>query len=184
MLPAALLRRVKAHLRSSGVIAYATESCFGFGCNPFDARAVRRVLQLKRRPQSKGLIVIGASKDQLRKLLPPLTEESRARMLSRWPGAHSWLVPAGRKVPRWLRGASSRLALRVPAHAGARALCKQLGMPLVSTSANRASMISIKTYRECVRQFGRSVLVLRGRIGRRKTPSTIQDLLSSAVLRR
>lgn len=183
MLRAALLRRVRAHLASGGIIAYATESCFGFGCDPFNFTAVRRLLRLKRRPQHKGLIVIGASFDQLEPMVLPFPPELRARALEKWPGAHTWLMPARHSVPAWLRGKHDRIALRVPAHAQARELCEQIGLPLVSTSANRSSRVSIKTYRECLRQFGRSTLVLPGRIGRRKRPSTIADLLSGTVMR-
>ncbi|MDP3482629.1 MAG: Sua5/YciO/YrdC/YwlC family protein, partial [Sulfuricella sp.] len=39
---AALIRKVRAHLSGGGIIAYATESCYGLGCDPRNARAVRR----------------------------------------------------------------------------------------------------------------------------------------------
>jgi L-threonylcarbamoyladenylate synthase len=183
MLSAAQARRVRAHLKAGGVIAYATESCFGFGCDPFNYRAVRRVLRIKQRPQQKGLIVIGANLPQLEALMDNLSPQLRARAQTKWPGAHTWLVPASARVPAWLRGRHARVALRVPAHRGARELCAQTNSPLVSTSANRSSHVSIKSYKECVRQFGRSALVIQGRIGRRKRPSTIADLTSGKVIR-
>jgi L-threonylcarbamoyladenylate synthase len=225
MLRTGLLRKVKAHVAGGGIIAYATESCFGFGCDPFNYLAVRRLLRLKRRPQRKGLIVIGANLPQLQRLMPDLSDELRDRALAQWPnaparesiaptrgpnaparesiaptrgpnaparesiaptrgpGEHTWLVPARTHLPAWLRGRHERFAVRITAHAGARALCSQLNLPLVSTSANRSSRVSIKSYRECLRQFGVSTLVLPGRIGRSKRPSTIADLLTGAVIR-
>lgn len=56
-------------------------------------------------------------------------------------------------------------------------------MPLVSTSANLGGHKPIKTYRACLRQFGGDVSVLRGRIGKRRSPSTIIDLNTGKVLR-
>ena len=47
---AGLLRRARARLKQGGVIAYATESCFGLGCDPRNARALKRVLAIKGRP--------------------------------------------------------------------------------------------------------------------------------------
>jgi L-threonylcarbamoyladenylate synthase len=184
MLHAALLRQVKAHLDAGGIIAYATESCFGLGCDPFNYRAVRRLLRLKRRPQQKGLIVIGADWLQLQRLIPTLPDKMRIRAQAKWPGAHTWLMPARASVPPWLKGRHERVALRIPAHAGARHLCARLDLPLVSTSANRSARVSIKSYRECTRQFGGSVWVLPGRIGGSKHPSTIEDLLTGNVIRR
>ncbi|MBU1979553.1 MAG: Sua5/YciO/YrdC/YwlC family protein, partial [Gammaproteobacteria bacterium] len=75
---AALIRKVRAHIRGDGVIAYATESCYGLGCDPRSYRAVRRILQLKNRPQSKGLILIADRYCRLRRyVLPPTVEKSR-----------------------------------------------------------------------------------------------------------
>lgn len=178
-----MLRHVKAHLAAGGIIAYATESCFGLGCDPFNAHAVRDLLRLKRRPQAKGLIVVATKLDQLKDFMARLEPSLMQRAEAKWPGPHTWLVPPSRKVPRWLKGRHDRIALRVTAHPGASALCRQLGRALVSTSANRASRVPIKTYRECVRQFGRSALVLPGRCGARKRPSVIEDLPSGHVLR-
>jgi L-threonylcarbamoyladenylate synthase len=48
------IHRLRAYLKRGGIIAYATESCFGLGCDPANRRAVRRILRLKGRPQSKG----------------------------------------------------------------------------------------------------------------------------------
>jgi L-threonylcarbamoyladenylate synthase len=183
MLRAARLRQVKAHLAAGGIIAYATESCYGFGCDPFDFKAVRRLLQLKRRPQQKGLILIGANWRQLQPLMLSLPVELRMRAQAKWPGAHTWLMPVRTSVPRWLKGRHERIALRIPAHAGARSLCTQTNLQLVSTSANRSGSVSTISYRECIRKFGKSALVLPGRVGRQKRPSTIEDLLTGLVTR-
>ena len=51
------LSRAAAALHAGGVIAYATEAVFGLGCDPADEAALARVLDLKRRPAHKGLIL-------------------------------------------------------------------------------------------------------------------------------
>ena len=58
--------RIRKHLQRGGVIAYPTESCYGLGCDPMNPHAVRRVLKLKKRSTSKGLILIAADIRQLR----------------------------------------------------------------------------------------------------------------------
>jgi len=57
-------------------------------------------------------------------------------------------------------------------------------MALVSSSANRSGLRPLKTYVDCARAFGRDVLVLRGKIGRRKSPSTIIDVKSGQLIRK
>ena len=70
---AAHLARARAAYRDGGLIAYATESCFGLGCDPLNAQALRRVIALKGRPNHKGLIVVAASIEQLAPLIRPLS---------------------------------------------------------------------------------------------------------------
>ncbi|MDP2155585.1 MAG: Sua5/YciO/YrdC/YwlC family protein [Sulfuricella sp.] len=180
---AVLIQKVRAHFSGGGIIAYATESCYGLGCDPRNARAVRRLLKLKGRPQSKGLILIADRYSRLRRyVLPPTAEQSR-QLDQTWPGPHTWLMPASRHTPRWLRGRHESIAVRVTAHPDAAELCRALGSALVSTSANRAGLKPFKTYAACAKAFGQNVLALPGRVGARKMPSTIQHLLTGRIIR-
>ena len=176
-------RALQAFLRSGGVIAYPTESCFGLGCDPTNPHALKRLLHIKGRPQRKGLIVIAHRFAQLKKLIAPVTPEQKQRMFEQWPGPHTWLVPASRRCPALLRGKHTSLAVRVTANPFAAKLCRDAGMALVSTSANHNGRIPAKTTRECYRLFGSRVRVLPGRTGGASKPSTIHDLYTGRILR-
>ncbi|KAF0101799.1 MAG: tRNA threonylcarbamoyladenosine biosynthesis protein [bacterium] len=183
MTPLPPIRRILAFLRRGGVIAYPTESCYGLGCDPRNAGAVARILRLKGRPRNKGLILIGADCHQFKPYLAPNPREILRRFGDWWPGPTTLLLPKGRRCPRWLLGRHEKMAVRVTAHAEAARLCHFLGMPLVSTSANLAGRRPLRTAAECRRQFGARVLVLEGRVGRRKRPSTILDPYHGGVVR-
>jgi L-threonylcarbamoyladenylate synthase len=183
MTPLPPIRRLRAFLRRGGVIAYPTESCYGLGCDPRNARAVERILRLKGRPRVKGLILIGSDCRQFRAYLAPIPEETARRLSDWWPGPNTLLLKKRRRAPRWLTGRHEKMAVRVTAHPEAARLCHFLDMALVSTSANRAGRQPVKTARDCRRQFGPHVLALSGRIGRRKRPSTILDPDSGGVMR-
>ncbi len=187
--PAYSSRALRAYLRQGGLIAYATQAVFGLGCDPWSPRGVRRLLALKRRPAHKGLIVIAERQERLAPFHRRLTPVQQARAQSRWPGAHTWLMPAAPRVPRSLMGRRRqpgqwpRIALRVDAHQDAVALCRHLKMALVSTSANRAGQRPLQTTRACLRQFGKQVRVIPGRVKAHCRPSTIADLMSDRVFR-
>ena len=183
MTPLPGIRRLRAWLQRGGVIAYATESCFGLGCDPRNARAVRRILALKGRPQAKGLILVGSDFRQFARFLKPVPAALSSRFADWWPGPNTLLLPTSRRCPRWLTGRHDKLAVRVTAHAETARLCHALDMALVSTSANRSGQRSLKTAAACRRAFAHRVWVLPGRIGRRRSPSTILDPLSGTVLR-
>ena len=176
-------RRIAAHLRRGGLIAYPTEYCYGFGCDPANRTAVLRLLKLKQRPQHKGLIVIASSYRQVARYLQPRTPDEQQLMIAAGAQAITYLMPSRHSTPRWLRGSHDTLAVRFTAHRGAAALCKSLGMALVSTSANRSGQRPARTYGKCQRMFGRKVWVLPGRVGMRKKPSTIRAWADGKIIR-
>jgi L-threonylcarbamoyladenylate synthase len=176
-------RAIKQHLRLGGLIAYPTESCFGLGCNPLNRNAVKKILRLKKRPQTKGVILIAADFSQLQRYTAPLTKAQSQQIQTTWPGPHTWLLPKSTDCPVWLTGKHEKIAVRVTAHQPAADLCRRLDMALVSTSANISGGKAIRTARECQRQFGSQVLVVPGPVGKHRKPSTIQDIITGAIIR-
>jgi L-threonylcarbamoyladenylate synthase len=178
-----LRRKIRAHLDHGGIIAYATASCFGFGCDPKKYNIINKLLKIKQRPRSKGLIVIADKFQRLAPFIKPLNAEEKKRALEKWPGPHTWLMPASHRASPALRGHHKKIAVRVDAHPDTVRLCKALRMALVSTSANVSGKRPTKTYRDCVRLFGKQVMVIPGWVGNSKMPSTIQDFASGKILR-
>jgi L-threonylcarbamoyladenylate synthase len=176
-------RRIAAHLRRGGLIAYPTESCYGLGCDPDNRRAVQRILRLKQRPQHKGLILIAAHYHQVARYLQALTHDEQAKLKEDGAQAITYLMPARPSCPHWLRGAHDTLAVRLTAYPFARNLCRSTGSALVSTSANRSGQRPARTYAQCQRLFGHKVWVLPGRVGKRKKPSSILAWADGKIVR-
>lgn len=174
------LRRAARILRRGGVVAYATEYCFGLGCDPRNHEAVMRLLRIKRRAIFKGLILIAADPAQLAAYvaaIPPHVART-------WPGPFTWLLAPGLEAPAWIRGRHDKIAVRVTAHPQAAALCRVAGMAIVSTSANRAGQKPVRRFREALQQFGSEVdLVLPGRVGGAPAPTPIRDAANQALIR-
>lgn len=176
-------RNITAHLRCGGLIAYPTEYCFGLGCDPRNRRAVQKLLKLKQRPQHKGLILIAGKFRQIAPYLQPLTANEQDILKRDGAQAITYLMPAKPNVPRWLRGRHDTLAVRLTAHKQAAALCNALNMALVSTSANYSGNHPARTVRQCHKLFGNKVLVLPGKVGKRKKSSTIRAWASGKIIR-
>jgi L-threonylcarbamoyladenylate synthase len=182
--PAFRLQQAVAVLHRGGVIAYPTEAVWGLGCDPFNSQAVQRLLDLKQRPQSKGLILVAASMAQLGWLLHDLSRPERDQLAASWPGPVTWLVPHRGRLPRWIHGDHDTVALRVSAHPGVQGLCAAFGGPLVSTSANRTGCRAPRERHQVYRMFGTQLdYLLPGAVQGASRPSTIRDLRSGRVLR-
>lgn len=175
-----------ALLRSGGLLIYPTESVWGLGCDPFDDAALARLLALKQRAASKGLILIAADLDQLAPLidLHALTDTQRKAVVDSWPGPFTWTVPCSPRVPAHLRGEHETLAVRVTAHPVAAALCRAFGAPLVSTSANLAGQPAPRARADIDPQMLAGVdALVAGETGDLAQPTAIRDARSGAVLR-
>lgn len=180
----AYLHHIRQHLQRGGLIAYPTESSYGLGCLPRHAVGINRLIRLKKRPQHKGLIVIGAADEQLWPLLNSLSAQDKQTIKAQWPAPTTLLLPVRQGVLPILRGRTrSTLAVRIPGFAPARSLCRAVASPLVSTSCNRAGKRPCRTEREVWRQFGRQVIIIGGQTGGRKRPSNIIDWASGRQLR-
>lgn len=167
-------------IRHGGVIAYATEYCFGLGCDPRNRAAVLRLLRIKRRPAHKGLILIAAGVEQL----APYVDDIPPHVLATWPGPHTWLLTPRAGVPGWITGEHPRIALRVTAHNQAAALCKTVGIAIASTSANRTGSVPSRSFHDAVRRFkGEVDYILPGRVGDAPAPTSIRDAATGELVR-
>lgn len=175
-----------AVLRRGGVVAYPTEAVWGLGCDPADESAVQRLLALKQREPARGLILIAAHLDQLKRWVDfsALPAERLADALASWPGPHTWIMPAEAAAPRWITGDHDGLAVRVTAHPVALALCEAFGGALVSTSANPAGAPPPRALDELdpVLRTGLDGWV-EGDTGGLERPTPIRDARSGDTLR-
>ena len=176
------IRSAARIVRDGGVVAYPTEGVYGFGCRPDDADAVLRILAIKERGVAEGVLLIAADIAQLDDWveLPPDPPELRSSP----DRPVTWIVEAGDAVPFWIRGRHAGVGVRVTSHPVAAALCREAGLPIVSTSANVRGRRPARNAYVLRRQFGRQVdFIVPGRCGPARGPSEIRELATGRVLR-
>lgn len=181
---AADLEHAAELIRSGGLVAYPTEAVYGLGCDPRREDTVMRLLALKEREVSHGLILIAADLDQLREFIQPFDQVLSERILPTWPGPVTWVVPAAPGTPGWIRGRHPTIAVRVTAHPIAAALCRAAGTALVSTSANLHGAAPARSARDVEMTLGGRIdHVVEGACGEQERPTEIRDAATGAVLR-
>lgn len=125
---------LRRHLHTGGLIAYPTETVYGFGCVP-DPPAIERLARLKRRAPAKPFLLLVRSPDDARGLD---WNASARRLADRfWPGPLTLILadPAG-SWPVGVRGPDGTVALRVSSHPAVAAILAAADGPVTSTSAN------------------------------------------------
>jgi L-threonylcarbamoyladenylate synthase len=178
------LRRAAHVLHRGGIVAYPTESVYGLGCDPLSGDAVARILELKQRPVTAGLIIIGADLDQVRPWLA-VDQTTLDRLSTVWPGPVTWVVPCDPDAPPWVTGGRDTVAVRVTAHPVASALCRAFGRAIVSTSANRRGRPPARSALTIRLRFPAQAIdyVLPGPTGGADRPTEIRDARSGRILR-
>jgi L-threonylcarbamoyladenylate synthase len=173
------------HLQAGGVLAYPTETVYGFG-GAVDYESVERLVNLKRRPSAKPFLLLISASEMLTRLGLHLTS-SAARIAARhWPGPVTLVLPGGeRRVPDRLRGPEGGIAVRWTPHPGLTRLIQAYGDPITSTSANLPGVPPAMSATEILQQW--SDAVMRGRIrvldGGRLQPSNPSTVIDCTGLR-
>ncbi|HEY9132957.1 MAG TPA: Sua5/YciO/YrdC/YwlC family protein [Dyella sp.] len=173
-------------LRRGGVLAYPTEAVYGLGCDPHNREAFERLFALKQRPPTQGVLLIGASFQQVARYIDhaEVPEDTLDRIRATWPGPNTWIFPRSPDVPAWVTGGHTGIALRVTAHEPAAALCRAFGGPLVSTSANPHGEPPARSSAAVTAYFGDALdAVLDAPVGGLASPTVIRDALTGCIIR-
>jgi len=131
---ARLVRRAAEIVRSGGLIAYPTDSCYALGCHLGDARAVERLRRVRRMDARHHLTLMCRDLSEIAAYA--IVDDARFRLLKRaTPGSYTFILRATREVPRRLAHARRKtIGVRVPGHPVAHALLAELNEPMLSAT--------------------------------------------------
>jgi L-threonylcarbamoyladenylate synthase len=162
-----------AHLNARKVLAYPTETLYGFG-TAVDADSVETLVEMKGRPKGKPFLLLISSPDMVNRLDLRLTGDAARLAARHWPGPLTLVLPGGEKrVPDRLRGPEGGVAVRWTSHPAIQRLVRAYGDPITSTSANRPGVEPAMSAGEIVEQWGHEMRtgLLRVLDGGRLVPS-------------
>jgi L-threonylcarbamoyladenylate synthase len=172
----AVLEDARLIVRRGGVIAVPTESFYALGADPLNEEAVQRVCELKGRPLGQPILVLLASRDDVRQFARDLPEVAVTLMARFWPGPLTIVLPAAASLPRSLTAGTGTIGVRVPAHQWVNKILAVTG-PLTGTSANRSGAAPVCTAHEVEVAFGSACeLVLDAGRTSGGPPSTVVDV--------
>lgn len=130
---ARLIQRVVNVLKDGGIISYPTDSGYGIGCDIFNQKAIKRLIQLKQRPANKPFTFMCSDLTHISEYAH--VSNTAYRLLRKsLPGAYTFILPGTKLVPKIMMTKQKTVGIRVPANTICRMLIEDLGNPLVNTS--------------------------------------------------
>lgn len=152
-----------AVLRNGGVILYPTDTVWGIGCDATDPAAVAKVYGIKRRADSKSLVLLASDLDmvgryvrEIPEMAIQLVEVNDRPMTIVYPGAVAGERPAEGQEAVADRNClaystvaeDGSVGIRIPMMDFCRDLVHRFGRPVVSTSANISGEATPKSFAE------------------------------------
>lgn len=172
----AALGEAAAVLKHGGVVAFPTETFYGLGAAALDRRAVRRIFELKGRPETKPLLVLVDS-IAMAGTVAEVGDRARALAARHWPGALTLVLHALPHVPEEVTAGTGTLGVRVSPHPVAQGLVRALGGPVTAPSANPSGLEPPTTAAGVLARFEGAVdMVLDGGPTPGGEPTTVLDL--------
>ena len=130
-----LIKQVVTCLEQGGVIIYPTDTTYGIGCDIFNRKGIKQIFQIKQRDQRKPFSFICNDLAEISHYAQ-VSNFSFKVMKRHLPGAYTFVLDATKIVPDSLSTKQKTVGVRMPENEICRAIVRELGRPLVTTSAN------------------------------------------------
>ena len=159
-------------IRDGGIFVHPTDTIYGLGCDATNEKAVKRLRELKQRPDG-SLSVIAPSLEWIR---AHCKTQGHEEWLERISSRYTLIYPLrGKAVAPSVTLGAKTLGVRIPEHWFS-AVVKELGFPIITTSANihgEAFMTSLENLDERLASEVRFIIFEGEKVAK---PSTLVDL--------
>ena len=150
------IRKAVEVMKKGGVILYPTDTIWGIGCDASNQKAVERVFEIKKRADSKALIILVGSVDDLWRYVDEVPEVAE-QLIEASDRPTTIIYDRGRNIAPNAMGDDGSVGIRVTSEDFSKELCRVFRRPLVSTSANISGQSAPKTFAEISDEIKSSV---------------------------
>ncbi len=170
------IKKIVEVLNNDGIIIYPTDTIYGIGCSIYSTKGIDRIKQIKGREKNKYFSILCADLKHLSKYAKNVSNEAYKLMKKILPGPYTVILEASREIPRILHSKRKTVGIRVPDHQLCRDIVRELGHPIITTSANKSGQEPLNDPQLLEKEFGKLVdIVIDGGV-LFSNPSTVIDL--------
>jgi len=174
------IQKAAGFISAGEMVTFPTFCLYGLAADAFNAPAVQKIFEIKRRSPQKPLLVLIKNRDCLLPLVKSIPHAAEMIMDRFWPGRVTLVFEAKKEVPEFLTSGTGKIGVRMPFHKVAAAIVNALENPIIGTSANisdqggSAAVADLPA--EIIRQ---SSLVLDAGLLKGGTGSTVIDITTT-----
>mgnify|MGYP002516900138 FL=1 len=130
------LNKIKEILDNDGVIIFPTDTVYGIACNCFSEKAIKKIFDIKKRPENKPINVLSNSLDKIKLVSKNISEKEEFLINEYMPGALTVILDKNEKVPDILTAGLETIGVRIPKNNISLRILESVSYPLATTSAN------------------------------------------------
>jgi L-threonylcarbamoyladenylate synthase len=180
------IKKTKKYLDNNKCVAVPTETVYGLAANAYSSTAIKKIFQLKRRPQSNPLIVHYSKLTDLKK--DCFLNNNFLKLYKKFsPGPITFVLKLKKqsKISKFVTNNGKSLAVRFPNHKILKNLLNKLNYPLAAPSANISSKLSSVSVKDVEEEFGKNIsYILDGGKSKIGIESTIISLYNLPIILR
>jgi len=177
-----VLRDAVETLKAGGIVAYPTETFYGLGAKFDIEEALKKIYELKQRPDEKAIPLIIGNKELLSAITASVSNIAESLMNRFWPGPLTLILPAKENLSEFITGGTNTVAVRIPGESFALNLAKTANFPITATSANVSGTSPAQNAETVMSCFGDTIdLIIDGGTTPGGLPSTIVDATESEI---
>ncbi len=136
------LSAAKKIIEEGGLVAFPTETVYGLGANAFDGEAVKKIYEVKGRPQDNPLIVHVHKDYDISRIVCDLPDYAKKLAGKYLPGPLTMVFKSKGTVSPVVSCGLDTVGIRVPSHPDAQKFLKTVDLPIAAPSANVSKHVS------------------------------------------
>jgi tRNA threonylcarbamoyl adenosine modification protein (Sua5/YciO/YrdC/YwlC family) len=157
-----LIAKVVDILSKGGIIAYPTDTTYGIGCSIYSKRGIERIYSIKQRDKKKPFSFVCNDLSDIARYARVSNYQYKV-MKRLLPGPYTFVLTASSLVPDLLVTKQKTVGIRIPDNRICLAIVRELGHPIITTSANRSGEEPIGDPNDVDRGLGKQLdLVVDG----------------------
>lgn len=175
------LNRTVQVLKDGGIVIFPTETVYGIGANAYNSEAVRRIYEVKNRPDEKPLSIMVSGIDEIEKYAVIENESERKIINSFMPGPITVILKKKPGLFDYISSGKDTIGIRIPDNKIVLEILKKLQLPIVAPSANISGMPSGVDLNNILKDFdGKVDVCINGGKAKLGEASTIVKVIDGA----